>query len=35
MVATARALGCPFLTADRKILDYAAAGHLQAIDARR
>ena len=35
LIATARALGCPLLTADRKILDYAAAGHLQAIDARR
>lgn len=35
MIATARALGCPLLTTDRKILDYAAAGHLQAIDARR
>lgn len=35
IVATARALGCPLLTADRKILAYAAAGHVQAIDARR
>ena len=35
IVATARALSCPLMTADRKILDYAAAGHLQAIDARR
>jgi PIN domain nuclease of toxin-antitoxin system len=35
LVATARALRCPLLTADRKILSYAAAGHLQAIDARR
>jgi len=34
LVATARALSCPLLTADRKILGYAAAGHLQAIDAR-
>ena len=34
MIATARALACPLVTADRKILDYAAAGHLQAIDAR-
>ena len=34
LVATARALRCPLLTADRKILSYAAAGHLQAIDAR-
>lgn len=35
IIATARALGCPLLTADRAILDYAGAGHLQAIDARR
>ena len=35
MIATARALGCPILTTDQKILDYAAAGHLRAIDARR
>ncbi|WP_419808471.1 type II toxin-antitoxin system VapC family toxin [Sphingomonas sp.] len=35
IIATARALGCPVLTADRKILDYAASGHVQAIDARR
>lgn len=34
-IATAQILGCPLLTADRKILDYAAAGHLQVIDARR
>ena len=34
IIATARALGCPVLTADRKILAYAAVGHLQAIDAR-
>ena len=35
IVATARHLGCPLLTTDQKILDYAAAGFLQAIDARR
>lgn len=35
MIATARALGCPLLTTDRKILAYAAAGHLRAVDARR
>lgn len=35
IVATARTLGCPVLTADRKILAYAAAGHVRAIDARR
>ncbi|KQT31244.1 hypothetical protein ASG29_14850 [Sphingomonas sp. Leaf412] len=34
IMATARALGCPLVTADRKILAYAAAGHLKAIDAR-
>ncbi len=35
IMATARALGCPLLTADEAILEYAAAGHLEAIDARR
>lgn len=35
IIATGRALGCPVLTADEKILAYAAAGHVQAIDARR
>lgn len=35
VIATARALGCPVLTADKAILRYAAAGHVQAIDARR
>ena len=35
IIATARALGCPLLTSDRAILAYAAAGHVQAIDARR
>lgn len=35
MIATAQVLECPLLTADEKILDYAAAGHLKAIDARR
>lgn len=35
MIATARALDCPLLTSDAKILAYAAAGHLQAIDASR
>ena len=35
IIATARALGCPLVTADRKILAYAAAGHVRAIDARR
>ncbi len=35
IAATARVLGCPLLTADRTLLDYAKAGHVQAIDARR
>ena len=35
IIATARALGCPVLTADQKILAYAKTGHVQAIDARR
>ena len=35
MIATARALGCPIITTDQKILDYAAGGHVRAIDARR
>ena len=34
IIATARALGCPLLTGDKKILDYAKAGRVQAIDAR-
>lgn len=33
IVSTARSLVCPLLTADRKILDYAAQGHLHAIKA--
>jgi PIN domain nuclease of toxin-antitoxin system len=35
IVATARALSCPLATVDGPILRYAAAGHFQAIDARR
>ena len=35
IIATARALNCPVLTADGKILRYAQAGHVQAIDASR
>jgi PIN domain nuclease of toxin-antitoxin system len=35
IIATARWLDCPLMTADGKILDYAEAGHVQAIDARR
>lgn len=34
IVATARELGCMLLTADEKILAYAAGGHVKAIDAR-
>lgn len=35
IVATARRMQTSLLTADRPILDYAAGGHLEAIDARR
>jgi PIN domain nuclease of toxin-antitoxin system len=35
IIATARHHKVPLLTADEAILEYAAAGHLQAIDARR
>lgn len=35
IIATARSLGCPVLTADNLVLAYAAAGHVRAIDARR
>ncbi len=35
IIATARALACPLLTPDKKILAYAKAGHVQALDARR
>jgi PIN domain nuclease of toxin-antitoxin system len=31
LVATARVMGVALLTRDRKILDYAAAGHVRAI----
>ena len=34
IIATALAVPCPVITADEKILGYASAGHLQAIDAR-
>ncbi len=34
IIATARHTGAVLLTADRAILDYAAAGHVTAIDAR-
>lgn len=35
MIATARALSCALVTADEKILAYAAQGHVKAIDVRR
>ncbi len=35
MIATARALRCPLITTDGPVLAYAAAGHVQAIDACR
>ena len=35
IVATARQYGAPLLTADYAILSYAAAGHVQTIDALR
>jgi PIN domain nuclease of toxin-antitoxin system len=35
IIASARFLGCPLLTADRAILAYAEQGHLTAIDASR
>lgn len=31
MAATARALGCPLMTRDRALLDYAQAGWMQAV----
>lgn len=35
VLATAIELNCPVITSDRRMLDYAGAGHVQAIDARR
>lgn len=35
VLATARALACPVVTSDGRMLDYAKAGHVHAIDARR
>lgn len=35
IIATARELGCPIISVDQKILDYAVEGHVEAIDARR
>lgn len=34
IMATARTLSCPLATADRRLLDYGAAGWLQVVDAR-
>jgi PIN domain nuclease of toxin-antitoxin system len=34
IIATARVIACPLLTADRAILDYGAAGHVRVTDAR-
>lgn len=33
IIATARSFGAPLLTADRAILDYGAAGHVNVLDA--
>ena len=35
LMATARSLDCPLMTADHVIEEYAAAGHVRIIDARR
>jgi PIN domain nuclease of toxin-antitoxin system len=35
IIATARAMACPLLTADDAILAYAEQGHVQAMDATR
>lgn len=35
IVATARHLGAPLVTADENLLDYGRQGHLKTIDARR
>jgi PIN domain nuclease of toxin-antitoxin system len=35
IIATARSLGCPIMTADRHILTYAGKGHVEALDATR
>ncbi|HEY0411524.1 MAG TPA: type II toxin-antitoxin system VapC family toxin [Allosphingosinicella sp.] len=34
IIATARAMACPLLTADQAILAYGAAGHVRVVDAR-
>ena len=35
LMATARAFDCPLMTGDHVIAEYAAAGHVRTIDARR
>ena len=35
LMATARSLDCPLMTADHVIEEYAAAGHIRMVDARR
>ncbi|PTS87039.1 VapC toxin family PIN domain ribonuclease [Sphingomonas sp. HMWF008] len=35
IMATARSLGCPLLTADRRLLEYGTNGWLKVLDARR
>lgn len=34
IIATARAMACPLLTADQAILDYGSTGHVRVVDAR-
>jgi PIN domain nuclease of toxin-antitoxin system len=34
IIATARAMACPLLTADQMILDYGMAGHVRVVDVR-
>lgn len=35
VIATARSIPCPVMTSDHRILAFAKAGHVRAIDARR
>jgi PIN domain nuclease of toxin-antitoxin system len=35
VIATARAMGCPLLTSDRKILNYGKQGYVSVIDANK
>ena len=35
IVATARALACPLMTSDARLLDYGRAGHIETLDAFR